>query len=224
MGGDLAGRAPGTAPVGMTVRPEDWLIVPVEARGARWGHVIALPGPDHPAGRFGVLEQGATALALGRLAAGDDEWGASGAVDSWTGSWPGASPASEALPRGSRLPGFRSTGIRYSEWWRQGLPCRAWHRMPPTQLRGPPGGGPWRGRAQSGVDSPSATLLVSFPQRVAFDDAAALALARALGDHSLTLSIGSPAEGLEGALASLHEAIDLARGRRRERPRGPQIR
>ena len=59
----------------LTVRPEDWLIVPVEARGVRWGHVIALPGPDHPAGRFGVLEQGATALALGRLAAGDDEWG-----------------------------------------------------------------------------------------------------------------------------------------------------
>ncbi|WP_240658764.1 PucR family transcriptional regulator ligand-binding domain-containing protein, partial [Microbacterium sp. CPCC 204701] len=60
------GAAPGT---------EDWLIVPVEARGIRWGNLIALPGPEHPAGRTAVLEQGAIALAVGRLADGDsDEW------------------------------------------------------------------------------------------------------------------------------------------------------
>ncbi len=54
---------------------DEWLIVPVEARGIRWGHLIALPGPAHPAGRASVLEQGAIALALGRLADGDaDEW------------------------------------------------------------------------------------------------------------------------------------------------------
>ncbi|MGA7146996.1 MAG: PucR family transcriptional regulator ligand-binding domain-containing protein, partial [Microbacterium sp.] len=57
-------------------RPDDWVIVPVEARGVRWGHLIALPGPDHPAGRTAVLEQGAIALAVGRLADGEaDEWG-----------------------------------------------------------------------------------------------------------------------------------------------------
>ncbi|MGH3704384.1 MAG: PucR family transcriptional regulator ligand-binding domain-containing protein, partial [Agromyces sp.] len=38
---------------------DEWLIVPVEARGIRWGHLIALPGPAHPAGSTSVLEQGA---------------------------------------------------------------------------------------------------------------------------------------------------------------------
>ncbi len=42
--------------------------VAVEAHGRRWGHLAALPGPPHPAGRRTVLELGALALALGRLA------------------------------------------------------------------------------------------------------------------------------------------------------------
>lgn len=52
------------------VRASDdaWSVVPVEARGTRWGSLVALAGPAHPAGRLAVLEQGATALALGRLA------------------------------------------------------------------------------------------------------------------------------------------------------------
>jgi len=49
--------------------------VPVEARGSRWGTLTALPGPPHPAGRRTVLELGAFALALGRLAdAEGDQW------------------------------------------------------------------------------------------------------------------------------------------------------
>ena len=49
--------------------------VPVEARGTRWGFLTALPGPPHPAGRRTVLELGAFALALGRLAdAEGDQW------------------------------------------------------------------------------------------------------------------------------------------------------
>ncbi|WP_241843225.1 PucR family transcriptional regulator ligand-binding domain-containing protein, partial [Agromyces albus] len=60
---------------GLPAPADELLIVPVEARGIRWGHLIALPGPAHPAGRTSVLEQGAIALALGRLADGDaDEW------------------------------------------------------------------------------------------------------------------------------------------------------
>lgn len=42
--------------------------VPVEAQGRRWGSLTALPGPRHPAGRETVLELGAFALALSRLA------------------------------------------------------------------------------------------------------------------------------------------------------------
>ncbi len=49
--------------------------VPVEARGSRWGFLTALPGPAHPAGRRTVLELGAFALALGRLAdTSSDQW------------------------------------------------------------------------------------------------------------------------------------------------------
>ncbi|WP_251039220.1 PucR family transcriptional regulator ligand-binding domain-containing protein, partial [Agromyces sp. ISL-38] len=60
---------------GLPLPADELRIVPVEARGIRWGHLIALPGPAHPAGRTSVLEQGAIALALGRLADGDaDEW------------------------------------------------------------------------------------------------------------------------------------------------------
>jgi len=208
----------------LTVRPEDWLIVPVEARGVRWGHVIALPGPDHPAGRFGVLEQGATALALGRLATGDDEWGRIGRrrlVDGLlAGRFAGVGGAAARLAAtGLPLDGHRIVGMVASGPAVSGMAPDA----ADTAARAF-GGRALAGSGPAGVDSPSATLLVSLPQRVAFDDAAALALARALGDHSLTLSIGSPAEGLEGALASLHEAIDLARVRPAGRARGPQIR
>lgn len=48
--------------------PEGWVRVPVEAHGTRWGQLTALPGAPHPAGRRTVLELGAFALALGRLA------------------------------------------------------------------------------------------------------------------------------------------------------------
>ncbi len=52
-----------------------WVRVPVEARGNRWGFLTALHGPPHPAGRRTVLELGAFALALGRLAdAEGDQW------------------------------------------------------------------------------------------------------------------------------------------------------
>lgn len=40
----------------------------VEAQGRRFGRLVALPGPEHPAGRRTVLELGAFALALGTLA------------------------------------------------------------------------------------------------------------------------------------------------------------
>ena len=55
--------------------PEGWERVAVEARGNRWGSLTALPGKPHPAGRRTVLELGAFALALDRLADLDgDQW------------------------------------------------------------------------------------------------------------------------------------------------------
>lgn len=56
-------------------RLDDWASVPVEARGTRWGSLTALSGPPHPAGRRTVLELGAFALALDRLADNNgDQW------------------------------------------------------------------------------------------------------------------------------------------------------
>lgn len=55
--------------------PDGATRVPVEAQGTKWGSLTALPGPPHPAGRATVLELGAFALALARLADADgDTW------------------------------------------------------------------------------------------------------------------------------------------------------
>ncbi len=48
--------------------------VPVQARGVRWGWLVAGDGPAHPAGRATVMELGATALAFGCLADGEGAW------------------------------------------------------------------------------------------------------------------------------------------------------
>ena len=112
--------------------PDEWLIVPVEARGIRWGHLIALPGPAHPAGRASVLEQGAIALALGRLADGDaDEWvriGRQRLVDGLlAGRFAGLGGAAArleaaGLPRRRRAPLRRGRDGRARREW--GAGCR----------------------------------------------------------------------------------------------------
>nr|BFF09164.1 hypothetical protein GCM10025699_04670 [Microbacterium flavescens] len=72
-------------------------------------------------------------------------------------------------------------------------------------------------------------MLLSLPADTVFDDAAALAFAGALVEPGadadrLTVSVGRVAEGLDAALASLHDAVDLARGRRRRAGKGPNLR
>lgn len=208
-------------------RPDDWLIVPVEARGIRWGHLIALPGPDHAADRASVLEQGAIALALGRLADGDaDEWARIGRrrlldgllAGRYTGLG-GATARVEAagLPvEGQQLFGVVITGPGLASTATDGADAAA------RAL----GGRALAASSPAGVEVPSATLLLSLPPRARFDDAAAIAFAQTLapGDTSLTVSIGSAADGLEDGLVSLQEAVDLARGRHTGRARGPHVR
>jgi purine catabolism regulator len=207
--------------------PEDWLVVPVEARGVRWGTLIALPGPDHPAGRTAVLEQGAIALAVGRLADGEsDEWGRIGRrrlVDGLlAGRFAGAGGAAARLEaaglplRGARLYGIVVSGAAVTAE-RADAAARA--------LRGRA----LAGSAPDGVPAPATTVLLSLPADTVFDDSAALALAAALVEAGadtdrLTLSVGRAAEGLDAALASLHDAVDLARGRRRRPGKGPHLR
>lgn len=207
--------------------PDDWLIVPVEARGVRWGHVIALPGPDHPAGRTAVLEQGAIALAVGRLADGEsDEWGRVGRrrlVDGLlAGRFAGAGGAAARLEaaglplRGARLYGIVASGAAVPaervDAAARGLRGRA-----------------LAGSAPDGVTAPATAMLLSLPADTVFDDRAALEFAGSLLEPGadadrLTVSVGRVAEGLDAALASLHDAVDLARGRRRRGGKGPQLR
>ncbi len=202
---------------------DGWLIVPVEARGIRWGYLVALPGPAHPAGRAGVLEQGAIALALGRLTAGDaDEWARVGQrqlVDALLAgrfaSLGGATARLEAagLPiDGARLYGLVALGAPVDA---EGAAAAA------AELGGRVlvGGGP--GATGSGPQP----MLLSLPPRVAFDAAEAARFANALtgAPAGLTLSIGTAAHGVESALASLQEAIDLSRTPGVRGARGPRV-
>lgn len=205
---------------GVPAGADEWLIVPVEARGIRWGHLIALPGPAHPAGRVSVLEQGAIALALGRLAdGGADEWtriGRQRLVDALLeGRFAGVAGASARLEAaglpvaGARLHGIVATGPAIGD----GAADAAARSL--------------GGRAIDGV-GPGATVtrsarvvLLSLPGTLT--DAAASRFASDLvgGDAAsadrLVVSIGSVADGLDGLLGSVQEATDLARG---PRPRG----
>ena len=202
-----AGVAPGA--------PEAWLIVPVEARGIRWGHLVALPGPTHPAGRTSVLEQGAIALALGRLADGDDDtWGRIG-----------RQRLVEHLLSGR----FAAPGGAAARVEAAGLPLTG-ADLYGMVLSGPAGGGrdadaaaralggrALEGRPQGGGAPASArVVLLSLPAGTRFDDAAARGFAAALMAWAATdataasLAIGARAVDLDGLLVSVQEALDLA--------------
>src|SRR6187431_3256982 len=179
---------------------DEWLVIPVEARGIRWGSLIALPGPDHAAGRAAVLEQGAIALAVGRLADGDaDEWGRIGRLrlldGLLAGRFAGAGGAAARLEAaGLPLSGAQLYGVVVS-----GAPVSADAVAAAARaLRGRA----LTGSAPEGVAAPAAATLLSLPADVRFDDAAALGFARALVDQDgaadrLVLSVGRAAEGLD---------------------------
>ncbi|WP_229276046.1 PucR family transcriptional regulator [Agromyces kandeliae] len=210
---------------------DDWLIVPVEARGIRWGHLIALPGPAHPAGRTSVLEQGAIALALGRLADGDDDaWGRIGRqrlVEHLLGgrfAAPGGAVArleAAGLPvRGADLYGVVLTGRGAdgdADAAARGLGGRA--------LDGRPVG--------AGATASARVLLVSLPGGTRFDDDAARGFAGRLATRAegaptdasgVVLSIGASAGDLDGLLVSVQEALDLSRTPVPRGTRGPVVR
>jgi len=208
-----------------------WLIVPVEARGIRWGCLVALPGPAHPAGRASVLEQGAIALALGRLTAGDvDEWArigqrqlVDGLLSGRFASLGGAAARLEAagLPvEGARLHGLVAAGAPIDL---DAAIAAAAELGGKVLVGGPPPHVP----APAGH---AAVLLLSLPSRATFERAEAERFATSITatPSALTLTIGTRAQGADGekgveaALASLQEAIDLARTPTRS-GRGPRI-
>ncbi|WP_154605361.1 PucR family transcriptional regulator [Arthrobacter sp. AQ5-05] len=104
--------------------PESWLVTPVQARGTRWGYLIAFDGAPHPAGRALVLEQAAVALSLSRLA--------DGTADHWV-------PASQHWLLASLLQGrYRSDVALRARFESMGLPV-AQRRLCGLALRPVPG-------------------------------------------------------------------------------------
>lgn len=202
----------------------DWLVVPVEARGRRWGRLIALPGPEHPAGRQAVLEQGAIALAVGRLADADtDEW-----------SWLGRRRLLDSLLNG-RFAGTQAAAARLAA---AGVPTedRRFYGMVVTgsavraervdAVARETGGRALLGTGPRELPG-SSSLLLSLPLTLTPDDAAfiACAVAFTIDPARAVISVGAPAYDLDEALASLQEASDIAHSERGTPvSRGPVVR
>jgi len=207
--------------------PDAWLIVPVEARGIHWGHLIGLPGPAHPAGRTSVLEQGAIALALGRLADGEaDEWvriGRQRLVDGLLAGRFAGLPGATARLEASGLPidGVRLYGLVVA-----GASVASGAADAAARSLG--------GRAidaaapDSAANGPARIVLLSLPHELGDAAAKRLASSIVVGDGAsadrLVVSIGGVADGLDELLGSVQEAIDLARGPRPGGARGPIVR
>lgn len=207
-----------------------WLIVPVEARGIRWGHLIALPGPVHAAGRTSVLEQGAIALALGRLADGDDDtWARIGRqrlvehlLTGRFGSAGGAAARLEAA--GLPLDGADLYGLVVTGPTRDGAADEGARTL---------GGRALEARPQAG-DAPASArvVLLSLPAGTRLEDATARGFATALAAGGpgatdaagVALAIGATAHDLDGLLVSVQEALDLARTPLPRQARGPVVR
>jgi purine catabolism regulator len=213
---------------------DGWLIVPVEARGTRWGHLVALPGPPHPRDASGCSNR-ARSLALGRLTDGvGEEWARSGAARCSRTCCLAASARSAPRRRVSRHPAFpsmaRASSVscspeeearsprRSSAGW---MPRRRHSAVVRCRRDGPAPGAEGR----DGI-----RLLLSLPPRLAVDDALVTRFVRELPlppgvPARLVVSVGPVANDLEGGLASLGEAIDLSRspsgrGLRGGRPAG----
>lgn len=203
---------------------DDWLVVPVEARGVRWGHLIALPGPPHSAGRVAVMEQAAIALALGRLTEGpDDEWARLGQrllVDRFLEHRYASTPDIAARWAAA---GFVSEGRTLYGLVSTGSPLRSEAVESAARAIG---GGVLVGSELRGVSAPAIPILLSLPAGSRLDDRAIRAFgeAAAVQPEDLVLSVGAASEDVEGALASLHEAIALSRGDASLTRPGPAVR
>ncbi|WP_431247773.1 PucR family transcriptional regulator [Leifsonia xyli] len=195
-----------------------WTIVPVEARGMRWGHLIGLPGEPHPAGRTNVLEQAAVALALSRLSDRDeDEW-TRRSHDALLSALLGRRFAGEGgvtarfEAAGFPLAGRTVAGVAIR--LRSGsLPVSAAPRA--VEAAGAAGADAVAGRhpEQAG------TLVVAVSARPGrrLADALFEAIAEAVGgarldDPAAVVAVGSEGHGISGLLSSLEEAVELAAG------------
>lgn len=208
-----------------------WVTTPVEARGTRWGYLVALPGEPHPAGREAVLEQGAVALALSRLADRDvDEWtrhSHQSLIETLLGgrysSATGLRARFEAA--GLAVAGRTLIGVVIQGIGERPIARAVWAAMTAARTD--------RTQALVGVHPDSARerliLGLSVAERGVIDDATVAAFARRLADRldldpaALTIAVGSEAGDIAGLLASFEEANSLADGVTSGRSRGPRI-
>jgi purine catabolism regulator len=190
----------------------DWTIVPVEARGMRWGRLVALPGQPHPAGRTNVVEQAAVALALSRLADRDaDEW-IRRSHDALLASLLGRRFAGEE----GLAARFESAGFPLHDCVLAGVALRsrggafdagAASRVVVAARAGGVDAVAGRHPAEPGVLVVALSIRGGRPPA----DAVFEALARAAAaDGAGVVAVGSDARSVSGLLASVEEAVELA--------------
>lgn len=215
---------------------ERWLITPIEARGMRWGHLIALPGLPHPAGRSNVLEQAAVALALSRLADRDaDEWTRQ-SHDRLLGALLGRRFASErglvarfeasGLPVAGRVlsgvivwvgagAGAGTGGAPLADAVRQAARGQGLDALVAPY---PEHTEPYREHTEGML-----VLAVSSRAERPVTNAALTAVAQEIGRATVTVAVGSQAPGIPGLLASIAEAGQLIARADGRRSRGVTI-
>jgi purine catabolism regulator len=207
---------------------DDWTIVPVEARGIRWGYLVALPGRPHPAGRTNVLEQAAIALALGRLAdRGTDEWTRTSherIVNALLGRrFSGEASIADRL-EASGLPVAGRTLVGLAVRVRGSGVAAAATASSLREL-----GSPAVSSAHPSADVGTSAVIVSLSRGGRLSDqvlssfAAAVAKAADAPPAEVTIAVGADADGIPGLLASLEQALELLAPWDDHRRRGPLI-
>lgn len=209
--------------------PSDgWIVVPVEARGTRWGSLLALPGEPHPAGRAAVLEQGAIALALGRLADQDaDEWlriGHQHLLDMLLGGrYTNADSAAARLEAAGLPLAGRRTVVGLTIVGEEGTSesvapavASAAASIDAHAVAGAVADWPAATELRSLYAAPlQLVVCLSLPADASFGDqqlerfAREFAAAAGISVNRLTVGVGSKGSDLTGLLVSLHESIRL---------------
>jgi purine catabolism regulator len=193
-----------------------WTITPVEARGIRWGYLIALPGQRHPAGRVNVLEQAAVALALSRLADRDaDEWTRQSHQHLLTAllgrryrSETGLAARFEAA--GVPVRDRRLVGVAVSHW--NAAICGVAARAAAREI----GGDALAGVAPA-TGSAHLIVALSLPKDLLLTDqvlalfARRFALECGIDGDEIVVAVGEEGVDVAGLLASLEEAAELLR-------------
>jgi purine catabolism regulator len=221
-------RAADAVARGVMPGADDWTIVPVEARGIRWGHLIALPGRPHLAGRTNVLEQAAIALALGRLAdRGADEWTRTShdrIVAALLGRrFAGEDSFADRLEAGGiPVSGRRLVGIAARV--RGSAKGAAAAASAVREL-----GVPALSSAHPAMDAGASVIVASLPGEGRLSDQVLLAFAGAIAKAAdappvdVTVAVGADADGIPGLLASVEQATELLIPRDDHKRRGPLI-